>query len=703
MSSQDEADEYQEAQERTRQRPTSTRTRDAAPILPTNLKEFPGQKGKWRRWMCKTNAAFSIHGITDENTKKQWILFYLNLDSFDQLCNIITPREPDDLSYSELIRIMEDYYDPQPLEIVENMNFRRRIQKAGESIDDYMAALRSLTKYCNVGCDKCDNLNKTIRNQFVFGLMDKDIQKRLLEKKDLSLERALEIAKSMESSDKGKEEMTQKTPKEETLSVEANEVNKVQQASSKEGKRDLRCYRCGASNHLAKACLHANTTCNNCGKNGHLQRVCRQKKDEKGAAKVQRVNELEEIMQIEEIVEPKVFIDVRFCEDDHVLGNVKFEVDSGSGISIAGLKYKDEFFPKEKIIPTKKQFLHYGGGKLAVVGFIRVSPVVGDRVLRNVNLYFTEDRLRPPLFGREWIKRAKWVDWNKVLLEVNQTEEHVSRVEKGELVEELKREFRNVFQNTTGKIEGIQAELKLQDNASPVFLRHRDIPLSKRKAVEEEIERLVGDGVLVKVNQSREKCEKAFLKMQKEMQSEEFLAHYDPKTELVLAVDASPVGVGAVLSHRYPDGTERPIQYASQTLSKTQKGYAQFHQYVYGRHFTLITDNQALTKIFSPEKGIPAYTAMRMQHYAIFLKAFDYDIEFRKSTANANADGLSRLPIMGGLRYEMDEPEAVQIHLLETIPITAEQIRIETERTQEVKKLMQGLREGKVVPRGLLD
>ena len=49
------------------------------------------------------------------------------------------------------------------------------------------------------------------------------------------------------------------------------------------------------------------------------------------------------------------------------------------------------------------------------------------------------------------------------------------------------------------------------------------------------------------------------------------LAHYDPKLPLQLAADASAYGMGAVISHRYPDGSESPFAYASRTFTKSQK------------------------------------------------------------------------------------------------------------------------------------
>ncbi|CAI6349493.1 unnamed protein product [Macrosiphum euphorbiae] len=152
---------------------------------------------------------------------------------------------------------------------------------------------------------------------------------------------------------------------------------------------------------------------------------------------------------------------------------------------------------------------------------------------------------------------------------------------------------------------------------------------------------------------------KAFSKIKESILSNKVLVHYNPNLELIVASDASPFGVGAVLSHIMPDGSEKPIAFASRTLSASEKNYAQidkealalvfaikyFHQFVYGREFILRTDHKPLVSIFGEKKGIPLMSAHRLQRYAIFLSSYTYKIEFIKGLENGNADALSRLPL----------------------------------------------------------
>ena len=56
------------------------------------------------------------------------------------------------------------------------------------------------------------------------------------------------------------------------------------------------------------------------------------------------------------------------------------------------------------------------------------------------------------------------------------------------------------------------------------------------------------------------------------------LVHFNPDLELILSCDASTYGLGAVLSHQMPDGSERPIGFVSRTLSPSEKNFLQIEK-----------------------------------------------------------------------------------------------------------------------------
>lgn len=169
------------------------------------------------------------------------------------------------------------------------------------------------------------------------------------------------------------------------------------------------------------------------------------------------------------------------------------------------------------------------------------------------------------------------------------------------------------------------------------------------------------------------------------------LAHFQDDLPLLLATDASPFGIGAVISHLYPDGSERPIAFASKTLDQHQARYSQiekeglaiifgvkrFHQYLYGRKFILITDHKPLVSIFNPNKHLPTMTAHRLQRWAITLMAYTFEIKYRKTSDHGNADALSRLP--AGTDDNFDQEESCFNITFDDFPINAEQIRKQTE------------------------
>ena len=202
-------------------------------------------------------------------------------------------------------------------------------------------------------------------------------------------------------------------------------------------------------------------------------------------------------------------------------------------------------------------------------------------------------------------------------------------------------------------------------------------------------------------------CKQAFCGVKHPQTSESVLAHYSPTLPVELSVDAFPYGVGAVIMHVYPSGVRCPLAFASRTLNEHEKRYGQidkealaimfglkrFHLYLYGRHFTILTDHKPLERIFGPKTAIPSLAAMRLQRWAIILSAFDYTIRFVPSKQNAVADALSRLPLPSTLSGE-NLIFKVEERLVDSLPITHKEVSHATQVDPVLSKVLEFVRHG---------
>ena len=183
------------------------------------------------------------------------------------------------------------------------------------------------------------------------------------------------------------------------------------------------------------------------------------------------------------------------------------------------------------------------------------------------------------------------------------------------------------------------------------------------------------------------------------------LAHYDVKKPIKVYCDASPKGLGACLVHIMSDGSEQPVAYASRSLQPAEQKYAQierealaiifavrrFHQYLYGRSFTLVTDHKPLCKILGPKESIPPLAAAKMQRWALILSAYQYDIECISGKLNQCADCMSRLPVVS----KCDSVEEIfSVMEMDTLPITANQIAKVTTSDQTLSTVVTAVQHG---------
>ena len=118
-------------------------------------------------------------------------------------------------------------------------------------------------------------------------------------------------------------------------------------------------------------------------------------------------------------------------------------------------------------------------------------------------------------------------------------------------------------------------------------------------------------------------------------------AYFDPVKDTELSVDASPVGLAAILSQKGQEtGTSHIVTYASRSLTETEQRYSQterealgivwacehLHLYIYGKPITVYTDHKPLVSIFGNPSSKPP---PRIERCALRLQPYQLTVRYR--------------------------------------------------------------------------
>ena len=162
-------------------------------------------------------------------------------------------------------------------------------------------------------------------------------------------------------------------------------------------------------------------------------------------------------------------------------------------------------------------------------------------------------------------------------------------------------------------------------------------------------------------------AEMAYSTLKNALTSSTVMSNPDPTKTFIIQTDASDVGVGAVLSQGPED---RPIAYFSQKLLEWEQKYSviekeclavvlgiwAFEVYLLGRPFMLQTDHRTLKWLQSfKEKN------SRLARWSLALQPFNFIVQHRKGTENANADALSHLATTPDALHAQKEGRSVEL------------------------------------------
>lgn len=257
----------------------------------------------WKNWYAQFQIylrASSLDSQPDQR-KVALLLHHMGPESLE-IFNSFN-LDLDTVTFNELVEKLKSYFLPKVNIAMERHKFFTRTQQIGESIDVYVTALKNLSLSCDFDTIRED----LVRDIFVCGLNNNwsNIKERLLNEGAIKLEKALEIAKSIEITKDHTKQLQQgdssnvinvmnRYPAKKHANYQAKNSHTYnsrthntqkskplaqynQKSSSHSSNSTYKiCSRCGEV-HRYK-CPAVGVTCNTCKKKNHFSKMCRYNK-----------------------------------------------------------------------------------------------------------------------------------------------------------------------------------------------------------------------------------------------------------------------------------------------------------------------------------------------------------------------------------------------------------------------------------------
>ena len=210
------------------------------------------------------------------------VLLQEDLNKLAVLANYVSPsifqQIKDCAEYDTAIKMLQVLFINARNEIFVYHLLATRRQAPAKTPEEYLQALKTLSKDCNFKNVMAAQYCEEIRDAFITGLQSNVIRQRLLENKTLDLNTMFDQARSLESAVKSSKSYTVSdppvnaaVPASSPLVADEQETSVLAATAESEGHN---CYFCGNNKHPHLKCPACNATCK---KKGHFAKVCRSK------------------------------------------------------------------------------------------------------------------------------------------------------------------------------------------------------------------------------------------------------------------------------------------------------------------------------------------------------------------------------------------------------------------------------------------
>ena len=240
-----------------------------------HMDPFDVQNDDWSLYTESLGQLFVANDIADDKKKVAVLLTVVGTRAYELLHSLLAPTLASEKSYDELVKALQEHLNPKPLVIAEQFRFHHRNQQ-GETVAQYMAVLRKHSELCDFG----DYLEQAIRDRLVCGLRSEIVQRKLLSEKHLTLQKAYDLAHSLETARRRASELQASAKATTQVSKDIQRVAPGRPTNAGVSPPQC-CYRWGKAGHHPDKSHYRLQKCRGCGKRTHIVRMCKSVK--KGA------------------------------------------------------------------------------------------------------------------------------------------------------------------------------------------------------------------------------------------------------------------------------------------------------------------------------------------------------------------------------------------------------------------------------------
>ena len=156
--------------------------------------KWDGDKRTLESWLEQLEIQMDLLEITDEVKMGKGLCSAIGTQGYETLRNLTSPIKPATMEYKELKTILVTFVKPQPVVIVERFNFAKIVQNSDENVTEFLARIKRGAEHC----DFKDYYADALRDRFISGLRDRNIQKMLLAETALTVDQAFTKAVAKE-------------------------------------------------------------------------------------------------------------------------------------------------------------------------------------------------------------------------------------------------------------------------------------------------------------------------------------------------------------------------------------------------------------------------------------------------------------------------------------------------------------------------